>query len=100
MILDKSDSKDVDSKKNFKAVIFAEPGTVGGATGLLPGDRLLEVNGVKVETRTREEVIEMIKSSEESVTVTVSEANGNIIHSIMSFNNIIIIHCRFSQSLN
>ncbi|XP_026474112.1 unconventional myosin-XVIIIa isoform X3 [Ctenocephalides felis] len=71
MILDKSDSKDAEGKKNFKAVIFAEPGTVGGATGLLPGDRLLEVNGVKVETRTREEVIEMIKSSEESVTVTV-----------------------------
>lgn len=72
MILDKCDNKDADGKRNFKAVIFAEPGTVGGVTGLLPGDRLLEVNGVKVDTRSREEVIEMIKSSEESVTVTVS----------------------------
>lgn len=47
--------------------MFAEPSTLGsggaGATGLLPGDRLLEVNGVPVEERSREEVVELVRSS-------------------------------------
>ncbi|XP_049839804.1 unconventional myosin-XVIIIa isoform X2 [Schistocerca gregaria] len=60
-----------------KAVTFAEPGTVGGGggagheTGLLPGDRLLEVNGVPVDDKSREEIIDLIKSSGASVTVKV-----------------------------
>lgn len=56
---------------SFKPVIFAEPGAGGGATGLLPGDRLIKVNGVSVETLPRETIIEMIKNSVEEVTVEV-----------------------------
>lgn len=56
---------------SFKPVIFAEPGTGGGATGLLPGDRLIKVNGVSVETLPRETIIEMIKNSVEEVSVEV-----------------------------
>lgn len=60
---------------SMRAVIFAEPGTIvqhNNETGLLPGDKLLEVNGVKVEDKSREEIIDMIKASGESVTVKVS----------------------------
>ncbi|CAH0402671.1 unnamed protein product [Chilo suppressalis] len=61
------------SKLTHKAVILAEPGSYPGSseTGLLPGDRLLEVNGVNVEGKSREEVIDLIKGSQESVTVKV-----------------------------
>ncbi|XP_053617561.1 unconventional myosin-XVIIIa isoform X2 [Plodia interpunctella] len=61
------------SKLTHKAVILAEPGSYPGAseTGLLPGDKLLEVNGVSVEGKSREEVIELIKSSQDSVTIKV-----------------------------
>ncbi|CAG5047619.1 unnamed protein product [Parnassius apollo] len=61
------------SKLTHKAVILAEPGSYPGAseTGLLPGDRLIEVNGVNVEGKSREEVIELIKGSQDSVTVKV-----------------------------
>lgn len=55
----------------FKPVIFAEPGAGGGTTGLLPGDRLIKVNGTNVESLPRETIIEMIKNSEEKVTVEV-----------------------------
>ncbi|CAK1590135.1 unnamed protein product [Parnassius mnemosyne] len=61
------------SKLTHKAVILAEPGSYPGAseTGLLPGDRLIEVNGVNVEGKSREEVIELIKGSQDSVTIKV-----------------------------
>ncbi|KAL9887348.1 myosin heavy chain-like isoform 2-T2 [Glossina fuscipes fuscipes] len=55
----------------FKPVIFAEPGAGGGSTGLLPGDRLLKVNGTSVNELSREVIIEMIRNSEDSVTVEV-----------------------------
>lgn len=57
----------------MKAVIFAEPGAVtqGHETGLLPGDRLLEVNGISVDDKSREEIIDMIKSSQDFVIVKV-----------------------------
>ncbi|XP_047998943.1 unconventional myosin-XVIIIa isoform X2 [Leguminivora glycinivorella] len=63
----------VASKVIQKAVILAEPGSYPGASesGLLPGDRLLEVNGVNVEGKSREEVIDLIKSSQDSVTIKV-----------------------------
>lgn len=60
---------------SLTAVIFAEPGAIvqhRNDTGLLPGDRLLEVNATPVDDKNREEVIEMIKSSGPSVTVKVS----------------------------
>lgn len=47
----------------LKPVIFAEPGAGGGATGLLPGDRLLKVNGKIVEDLPRETIIEAVSSN-------------------------------------
>lgn len=68
--------RDLDGTSGYHltAVIFAEPGTIiqhCNETGLLPGDRLLEVNGCKVGDKSREDVIEMIKSSGSVVTVKV-----------------------------
>lgn len=59
----------------FRPVIFAEPGAMGNATGLLPGDRLLKVNGVPVEDLARETIIEMIRNSGNSVQVQVQPVN-------------------------
>lgn len=56
----------------FRPVIFAEPGAGGGATGLLPGDRLIKVNGTPVVDLSREVIIEMIRNSGDAVTVEVS----------------------------
>ncbi|XP_030078759.1 unconventional myosin-XVIIIa isoform X2 [Drosophila hydei] len=55
----------------FRPVIFAEPGAGGGATGLLPGDRLIKVNGTPVGDLSREIIIEMIRNSGDAVTVEV-----------------------------
>ena len=57
-----------------RTVIFAEPGpkqpnSVGG--NLLPGDRLVEVNGVNVEGVTREAIIELIRKSGDTVRLLV-----------------------------
>lgn len=62
-------------QQHTRAVIFAEPGEIvqhNNETGLLPGDRLLEVNGIPVDDKSREEIIDLIKSSGSSVTVKVS----------------------------
>ncbi|XP_034938214.1 unconventional myosin-XVIIIa [Chelonus insularis] len=59
---------------NMKSVIFAEPGANSqnnNDTGLLPGDRLIEVNGINVDDKSREEIIDLIKGSGSSVTVKV-----------------------------
>lgn len=66
------------SKLTNKAVILAEPGSYPGAseTGLMPGDRLLEVNGISVDGKSREEVIDLIKGSQDSVTVKVSDLSS------------------------
>lgn len=64
-----------DGTLSMKAVIFAEPGAMvqhHNETGLLPGDKLLEVNGLPVEDKTREEIIDKIKASGECVTLKVS----------------------------
>ncbi|XP_012216903.2 unconventional myosin-XVIIIa isoform X2 [Linepithema humile] len=56
----------------MRPVIFAEPGALvqhNNDTGLLPGDRLIEVNGINVDDKSREEIIDLIKSSASSVTV-------------------------------
>ncbi|KAI4495078.1 hypothetical protein M0804_001279 [Polistes exclamans] len=58
----------------MRPVIFAEPGTLvqhNNDTGLLPGDRLIEVNGINVDDKSREEIIDLIKGSGSSVTVKV-----------------------------
>ena len=61
-----------DKDERQRTVIFAEPGpkqTVNG--GLLPGDRLIEVNGVGVAESTREAIIELIRKSGDSVKLKV-----------------------------
>lgn len=67
------------SSVNKKTVIFAEPGAIvsnKNETGLLPGDVLLDVNGVEVHDKTREDIIDLIKGSGPSVSVKVSLFTG------------------------
>ncbi|XP_031712851.1 unconventional myosin-XVIIIa-like isoform X9 [Anarrhichthys ocellatus] len=56
-----------------RVVHFAEPGagTKDRALGLVPGDRLVEINGVNVENKSRDEIVEMIRQSGESVRLKV-----------------------------
>lgn len=56
-----------------QTVIFAEPGAGQNSsqTGLIPGDRLIEVNGVNVENVSREEIIDMIRKTGDSVRLKV-----------------------------
>ena len=63
--------KNEDANERKRTVIFAEPGPKNTHTGLLPGDRLIEVNGVNVEDSTREEIIELIKKAHQSVMLKV-----------------------------
>ncbi|XP_037350537.1 unconventional myosin-XVIIIa isoform X2 [Talpa occidentalis] len=58
----------------FRRVVhFAEPGagTKDLALGLVPGDRLVEINGHNVESRPRDEIVEMIRQSGDSVRLKV-----------------------------
>lgn len=54
-------------------VFFAEPSSLGKTndTGLIPGDKLLEINNVAVENRAKEEILKLIQSSQEVVTLKV-----------------------------
>lgn len=63
-------SPEVESRQTM---VFAEPSSVGknNITGLLPGDRLLKVNDLSVENKPREEIIELICSSGDSVVLHV-----------------------------
>lgn len=63
-----------DNTETRRTIVFAEPGAVGrsNVTGLLPGDRLLQVNGISVENKIRDEIIELIKASPNCVTLVVS----------------------------
>ncbi|XP_015736361.1 unconventional myosin-XVIIIa isoform X7 [Coturnix japonica] len=56
-----------------RVVHFAEPGagTKDLALGLVPGDRLVEINGKNVENKTRDEIVEMIRQSGETVQLKV-----------------------------
>ncbi|XP_048747756.2 unconventional myosin-XVIIIa-like isoform X4 [Ostrea edulis] len=63
-----------DNEEELKhTVVFAEPGSGPKAlqTGLIPGDRLIEINGINVENISREEMVEMIRQSGETVAVKV-----------------------------
>uniref|UniRef100_A0A8C6PHM9 Myosin XVIIIA n=1 Tax=Nothobranchius furzeri TaxID=105023 RepID=A0A8C6PHM9_NOTFU len=52
-----------------RVVHFAEPGagTKDLALGLVPGDRLVEINGRNVENKNRDEIVEMIRQSGDTV---------------------------------
>ncbi|XP_005056827.1 PREDICTED: unconventional myosin-XVIIIa isoform X6 [Ficedula albicollis] len=56
-----------------RVVHFAEPGagTKDLALGLVPGDRLGEINGRNVESKSRDEIVEMIRQSGETVQLKV-----------------------------
>ncbi len=60
-----------DNAERKRVVIFAEPGPKNMNTGLLPGDRLIEVNDINVENSNREEIIEHIKKSGQAVVLKV-----------------------------
>lgn len=56
-----------------RVVHFAEPGAGAKerALGLVPGDRLVEINGIHVENKTRDEIVEMIRQSGDTVRLKV-----------------------------
>uniref|UniRef100_A0A8C7U6S5 Myosin XVIIIAa n=1 Tax=Oncorhynchus mykiss TaxID=8022 RepID=A0A8C7U6S5_ONCMY len=56
-----------------RVVHFAEPGagTKDLALGLVPGDRLVEINGHNVESKSRDEIVEKIRQSGDSVRLKV-----------------------------
>nr|XP_055063928.1 unconventional myosin-XVIIIa isoform X5 [Misgurnus anguillicaudatus] len=56
-----------------RVVHFAEPGTgkKDPTLGLVPGDRLVEINGQNVENKNRDEIVEMIRQSGETVRLKV-----------------------------
>ncbi|XP_051534427.1 unconventional myosin-XVIIIa-like isoform X2 [Myxocyprinus asiaticus] len=56
-----------------RVVHFAEPGagTKDLALGLVPGDRLVEINGHNVENKNRDEIVEMIRQSGDTVRLKV-----------------------------
>ncbi|XP_047186488.1 unconventional myosin-XVIIIa-like isoform X4 [Scophthalmus maximus] len=62
-----------DGRVSRHVVHFAEPGagTKDRALGLVPGDRLVEINGINVERKSRDEIVEMIRQSGESVRLKV-----------------------------
>ena len=65
--------EDVTLHEHSRTVVFAEPGSKRELLGglLLPGDRLLAVNDIGVESSTREEIIELVKRSGEYVKLEV-----------------------------
>lgn len=56
-----------------RVVHFAEPGagTKDLVLGLVPGDRLVEINGHNVENKTRDDIVEMIRQSGDTVRLKV-----------------------------
>ncbi|XP_035290732.1 unconventional myosin-XVIIIa-like isoform X3 [Anguilla anguilla] len=58
-----------------RVVHFAEPGAGAGtkdlALGLVPGDRLVEINGRNVESKSRDEIVETIRQSGDTVRLKV-----------------------------
>lgn len=56
-----------------RVVHFAEPGAGSKdlVLGLVPGDRLVEINGRNVESKSRDEIVEMIRQSGDSVRLKV-----------------------------
>lgn len=56
-----------------RVVHFAEPGSGSKdlALGLVPGDRLVEINGLNVENKNRDEIVEMIRQSGDVVRLKV-----------------------------
>lgn len=56
-----------------RVVHFAEPGagTKDWVLGLVPGDKLVEINGINVESKNRDEIVEMIRQSGEAVRLKV-----------------------------
>jgi len=71
VVLERLGSGD-DKDERQRTVIFAEPGPKQATNGgLLPGDRLIEVNGVDVTDVTREAIIELIRKSGDAVKLKV-----------------------------
>lgn len=65
----------VSGSESWRNVIFAEPGDKNGGCGLMPGDRLIEVDGVSVENYSRDEIIELIKKAGTLLKLRVEPSN-------------------------
>eukprot|EP00794_Sanderia_malayensis_P013873 gene13873-15321_t len=59
------------SGDNTKTIHLAEPLAEEHNTGLMPGDRLVEVNGLNVENSTRDQIINSIAASGDEVSIKV-----------------------------
>lgn len=70
-----------------RIAVFAEPGASGNKSGVMPGDRILEINGVNVEDSSKEEVVSLVHRSANPLKLTVqqlaelSELNRNAVAS-------------------
>src|SRR6218665_513052 len=65
----------VNGTESWRNVIFAEPGDKSGSCGLMPGDRLIEVDGVSVENYSKDDIIELIKKTRTSLKLQVEPSN-------------------------
>ena len=62
-----------DSSGSIRQVVHAEPGSSGALSGVITGDRIIEVNKVNVEHSTREEVIGLVQKSGETLRLRVQQ---------------------------
>lgn len=56
-----------------RPAVFAEPGTSGSKSGVIAGDRILEINGRNIEQCTREQVISLIQQSADPLLLKVQQ---------------------------
>lgn len=97
-----------DGGASRRVVHFAEPGagSKDRALGLMPGDRLVEINGINVESKSRDEIVEMIRQSGELVRLKVqpilelSELNRSWLKSTQSLQREAFDVSIFSAELN
>ena len=56
-----------------RQVVHAEPGSSGSRSGVIAGDRIIEINGQNVEKSTKEEVIGLIQKSADPLRLLVQQ---------------------------
>lgn len=58
---------------SYPSVVFAEPGTSGEKSGVIPGDRIISINDINVENCSRENVISLIQNSDNPLNLRVQQ---------------------------
>lgn len=56
-----------------RQVVYAEPGSSGDKSGIVAGDRIIEINGKNVESSRRDEVIDLIQKSSNPLLLKVQQ---------------------------